>query len=273
MTPSLAVSSPQAQAPSAPVRAVSKLRMGVALVGLAALALLGSVPFFLPVMAKLLAAAIRPVPLPLGVVVLLQDVQVLLLVAVAVVVGVRLGPPLGLDAPLVRARLGGQRIGGRLLGLLPVSVLAGTLGAGLVLLLSLAMKGRLPDGLGAFPPMRPWVSATSALYGGIVEELLTRFGLLVLFAFLLEKLGLRRPSAFLLANVAAAVAFGALHLPAAFQLGVPRTPLLIGYLLLANAVVGLLCGWLFGRRGLESAMLAHGSADLWLHVVFPVFGL
>ena len=34
-----------------------------------------------------------------------------------------------------------------------------------------------------------------------------------------------------------------------------------------NGLVGLVCGWLFLRRGLEHAMLAHFAGDLVLHVL------
>ncbi|MCI0571186.1 MAG: hypothetical protein L0Y66_10575 [Myxococcaceae bacterium] len=44
----------------------------------------------------------------------------------------------------------------------------------------------------------------------------------------------------------------------------------VAYVLLANSVVGVVCGALYRARGLESAMLAHGTADVWLHVVLPL---
>jgi membrane protease YdiL (CAAX protease family) len=255
-----------------PSAAVTPLRMWLALVGLGVLGVFGATPFFLPVLAKVLSG--HKAPLPVGVLLLLQDVQALvLLVAPAVALGVWAAPRVGLDAPLLRARLAGERVGKRLLQLLPLAVLAGTVGAASTLVLSLAMKSRLPAGVGDFPPLPPWVSATSALYGGIVEELLTRWGLLSFFALAFARLGLSPTRGFWAANVASALGFGLLHLPGARALHMPLTPLVVGYLVVGNSLVGLLCGWLFRRRGLESAMLAHGSADLWLHTVFPLFGL
>jgi len=255
-----------------PSTVVSPLRMWLALLALGVVGVFGATPFLLPVLKQMLSG--HAAPLPVGVLLLLQDVQALvLLVAPAAAVGVWAAPRVGLDAPLLRARLGGQRVGKRLLGLLPLAALAGTLSAAATLALSLALKSRLPAGVGDFPPMPPWVSATAALYGGIVEELLTRWGLLSFFALAFARLGMGWERGFWAANVAAAVGFGLLHLPAARALHMPLTPLVVGYLLLGNALVGLACGWLFRRRGLESAMLGHASADLWLHTVFPLFGL
>jgi membrane protease YdiL (CAAX protease family) len=250
---------------------VSLLRMWAALVGLAALGLLVSSPFLLRVMQEMLAG--RPVRLPLGVVLLLQLVQVLILAGVAAAAGVWTAPRVGLDAPLVRARLGGTPVAGRLLRLVPDAVLAGTLSAACVLLLSVALKSRLPPGLGDFPGMSRWTTATAAAYGALVEEILCRWGLLAVFAYLLHRLGVSRATGFWVANVAAALGFGLLHLPAAFALGVRPNLVVVAYLLVGNGLVGLVFGWLFRRRGLESAMLAHGSTDLWLHTVFPVLGL
>jgi membrane protease YdiL (CAAX protease family) len=258
-------------APAAQQAGVSRLRMWGALVGLAAVGLLVSAPFMLRVLQQMLVG--RHVPMPLGVVLLLQDVQVLVLAALAAGVGVWTAPRVGLDAPLVRARLGGRRVARRLLGLVPDGVLAGTLSAAGVLLLSLALKSRLPPGVGEFPAMSPWATATAAAYGGLVEEILCRWGLLALFAYLLDKLGVSRTTGFWVANVAAALGFGLLHLPGAFALGMRPSFVVVSYLLVGNGLVGVVFGWLFRRRGLESAMLAHGSADLWLHTVFPVLGL
>jgi Type II CAAX prenyl endopeptidase Rce1-like len=250
--------------------AVSRLKLWLALMGLAAAGLLLATPFLLPVVQQMLAG--KKLPIPLGVVLAAQAGQLLLLCGLMAAVGVWCAPQLGLDAPLLRARLAGERVSARLLRLLPTAALWGTLSATVLLGLSLAFKSHLPTG-GAFPDMPVWRTATAAFYGAIVEELLCRWGLLTLFAFLLAKLGVGRMAGFWVANTLAALLFAASHLPAAFALGMPPTPVVLGYLLLANSLVGLVCGWLFQRKGLESAMLTHGCADLWLHTVFPVLGL
>lgn len=76
------------------------------------------------------------------------------------------------------------------------------------------------------------------LYGGITEEILLRWG------------------------VMAPVAFGVGHLPAlASTIGF--TTALVVRTVLLNAVVGVALGWLFWRRSLETAMVAHAA----FHVV------
>jgi len=112
-----------------------------------------------------------------------------------------------------------------------------------------------------------WRGALASFYGGIVEEVLCRLFLVSLLVWLLARLGGgARPWMFVAAIIVAALIFGAGHLPAAFASGMAHGPLAIARIVLLNALVGLPCGWLFWKYGLEHAMLAHFSADLVLHV-------
>lgn len=118
-----------------------------------------------------------------------------------------------------------------------------------------------------------WKGALATLYGGITEELLCRLFLMSALVLLLARLsGTRdrpRPWAFWTAIVLAALLFGLGHLPAAASL-LPLTPVVVTRILLLNALPGLAMGWLYWKRGLESAMLAHWAADVVLHVATPV---
>jgi membrane protease YdiL (CAAX protease family) len=63
-----------------------------------------------------------------------------------------------------------------------------------------------------------------------------------------------------------ALLFGALHLPIMAQL-TPLTSIVVTRVLLLNGFPGVLFGWLYWRKGLEAAMVAHFSADIILHVI------
>jgi membrane protease YdiL (CAAX protease family) len=69
---------------------------------------------------------------------------------------------------------------------------------------------------------------------------------------------------FWIANILAAILFGIGHLPAVSVL-LPLTTLVVIRTVVLNAVGGILFGWLYQSRGLESAMIAHFSADIILH--------
>lgn len=112
------------------------------------------------------------------------------------------------------------------------------------------------------------------LYGGITEELLLRWGLMAPVAWLIwrgrVRLGISAESpsekTMWTAIVVSAVLFGAGHLPAlATNFGL--TPTLIVRTVALNSIVGLGFGWLFWRRSLETAMVAHMTFHIVLVVV------
>ncbi len=61
------------------------------------------------------------------------------------------------------------------------------------------------------------------------------------------------------------IAFGVGHLPATRAM-VPLTPAVVARALILNSIVGVPCGYLYWKKGLEAAMITHGTADVVLHV-------
>lgn len=103
------------------------------------------------------------------------------------------------------------------------------------------------------------------LYGGITEEILLRWGLLSLLAWLGWRLtgqqDTPRDGIMWTAILLAAFVFGLGHLPAtAAQL--PLTPAIVIRTVLLNAIGGIVFGWLYWTDSLEASMIAHGSAHV-----------
>ena len=69
--------------------------------------------------------------------------------------------------------------------------------------------------------------------------------------------------------VLTAIIFGFGHLAAAAAIA-ELTPLFITRTLLLNGIAGVFFGWLFFKRGLEYAIIAHFSADIVLQVINPL---
>jgi hypothetical protein len=59
-----------------------------------------------------------------------------------------------------------------------------------------------------------------------------------------------------------AVLFGVGHLPIAWLLAGGLTVPLVIYVIVANSVFGIFAGFLYWKRGLESAMIAHMVAHV-----------
>ncbi|MGE5622428.1 MAG: type II CAAX prenyl endopeptidase Rce1 family protein, partial [Bacillota bacterium] len=189
--------------------------------------------------------------------------QSALLLALSVWAGVRLAPRLGLHAPALQAWIERSPAWPHLRAALPAALGAGVLaGAGLVLAAAsapaelAALRARVDVAL-------PW----RMLYGGITEELLLRWGMMSVLAWLFWRFlqgGAGVPGAAWMwsAIVVSALLFGAGHLPAAAAQAGALGPALVAHVVLVNAAFGLLAGWLFWRHGLEAAMMAHACAHL-----------
>ena len=112
------------------------------------------------------------------------------------------------------------------------------------------------------------------LYGGITEELLLRWGFMTTLVWLAWRLlqrrrGVPRAVYIWLAIVASALLFGAGHLPAAAVLVGRLSVDIVVFVVGVNTAFGVLFGYLFWRHGLETAMIAHGTA----HAVGYLIGL
>lgn len=111
---------------------------------------------------------------------------------------------------------------------------------------------------------RPEGLVTGLLYGGVVEEIMMRWGLMSLLLLGMWRLFARRAAvppttAVWTAILAAALLFGAGHLPALLAQGVPLDMPIVLRTLLWNMLAGCLFGWIYARHDLESAMFAHAG--------------
>lgn len=119
----------------------------------------------------------------------------------------------------------------------------------------------------------PWLPrlALGVLYGGLTEEVLLRWGLMSLVVWSASRLirrtgdaaGPARDGVVWFGIVVSAAVFAVGHLPALSQSVEPSGPIVARTLGL-NGLAGLAYGWLFWRRSLESAMLAHATTHVGL---------
>lgn len=193
----------------------------------------------------------------------LAVLQPTVLMMLAVALGLWAAPRVGFDAPVVRAWAGRRPIWPALRPQLTPAVLAGLAIAALLIGFWAVVRAQ--------PFTAPLLAfemplATKLLYGGIVEELLLRWGLMSLFVWIAWRAGgAARPVptwAVWSALVASSVLFAAGHLPVLYAL-LPGPPgWFVVLALAANFVPGMMFGWLYWRRGLEAAMIAHALAHL-----------
>lgn len=115
-----------------------------------------------------------------------------------------------------------------------------------------------------------WAGLLTIFQGGIVEELWLRFGIMTfivwLLSFLFARKSLVKPAwIYVTAIILAAFLFGVGHLPAAPLMYVDVTAILTIRIIVANMIAGLFFGYLYWKKGLEHAIIAHMVGDLVLH--------
>lgn len=228
--------------------------------------MLGVVTLTVTVLPQVLGDASLPVPSWL--VLVASIAQSGLLVALVVWLGVLLAPKVGLSAPAFEAAVTRQPVAVALRPQLLPGLLGGLLG-GLGLF---AIGGYAPAELADVEQPFTVPLVARVLYGGITEELLLRWGLMTVLVWMAWRLLQRRKGTpqivyIWFAIVVSALLFGAGHLPAAAaQVGTLPTDV-AAFVVGANAVFGVLFGYLFWRYGLEAAIIAHAFAHMVSHIV------
>lgn len=228
----------------------------------------GVIVLNLLVIPKLLENA--PQQVPLGVAVAASVMQTGVLLALAVWAGVALSRPLGLRAPAFEAAISGTGAWAALKPQLIPATIVGLFAGGFLLLL-----GRIaPAKLLALGQTIEIPFAAKLLYGGVTEEILMRWGLMTVLVwlpwrFIQKRVGLPRPAYVIGAIFISALLFGVGHLPAAAAMGASLTASVVTYIIIGNAVPGMLFGFLYWRNGLEAAIIAHALA----HAVAVLVGV
>jgi len=211
-----------------------------------------------------------PIPFPL--LLAISVAQNALILALAIGMGLFCARRVRLGAPILEGWLRGEKVGERGRAILIPSILLG-LGVGLIILLLdvIVFAPYLPSAFQEVEPP-PWQGFLASFYGGMDEEILLRLFMVSLLAWLISRVWKDKESkptagGMWLAIIVASILFGLGHLPATAQLTL-LTPLIIARAVVLNGIAGLAFGYLYWKRGLESAMLAHFSADILLHVIF-----
>ncbi|MEO5560734.1 MAG: CPBP family glutamic-type intramembrane protease [Dokdonella sp.] len=181
--------------------------------------------------------------------------------------GLKLGDPLGLGAPWLAAWLYGRS--GPITSSWLSAALLGALGS-IGILGLVAVFGATPD-IASTHVAAPWKGLLASPFGAIAEETALRVFLLGSVAWLLARTTGGAPRAWVIATAIAiaALVFGLSHLPLLARIE-PLTAAIIARAIIYNSLLGLAFGWLYWKRGLEHAMLAHFCADLVVHVAAPL---
>jgi Type II CAAX prenyl endopeptidase Rce1-like len=212
----------------------------------------------------------KPMPFSPTALKFLSLIQPTVILTVFVLVGVALANRVSLASPAAEALAGGGEMLPALRPQIVPGVIAGLVGGAAIILMWFLARPHLPplfvtraEHLNTLMPL-----PTRLLYGGFTEELLLRWGvmtLLVWLPFRVFQKGKGRPSAtwVVVAIFISSIVFGMGHLPIASALGVGLTVPIVAYVVTANSLFGFIAGYLYWKKGLEAAIIAH----MFAHVV------
>jgi len=208
------------------------------------------------------------------VVLIAQLIQSIILFAIAILVGLTLYKRVGFKMPILEGWLEGREVGNYLKSILGISVGLGVLAGIVIILFSFLFTSASSVLQGAELTVPLWKSFLASFYGGIGEEILFRLFVMTVIVWIFYKIkktpeGKPTTIGISLAIIITAILFGIGHLPITGSI-IAITPLVIARAIVLNGIGAIIFGWLYWKKGLESAMISHFSADIVLHVLFPL---
>jgi len=213
-------------------------------------------------------------PIPFAVAILVQIIQAALFSSIAIFIGLFLGKKVGLGAPIIEGWLKAESTEHRFKPLLRTSIVLGILVGISVFILdrfAFAVFVEPVTASQAEPPL--WQRFLVCFYGGISEEIGMRLFLMTLIVWISykikrTKIGSPTNLGVWSSIILVSVIFGLGHLPmtATFT---EITPVVVIRAIVLNGIAGVVFGWLYWKKGLESAIISHFSADIILHVILP----
>ena len=113
------------------------------------------------------------------------------------------------------------------------------------------------------------------LVGGVIEEVMMRLFFMSLITVIINKLFCKDKkeiptSAFVIANVLAALLFAAGHLPSTAAM-TTLSPVIVVRCFLFNGGLGLCFGYLYRKHGIGFAMISHGFCHLISDTIMMIF--
>jgi len=201
-------------------------------------------------------------------------IQATIMFSIFIFIGLFLGNKVSLGAPVIEDWLSGESIKERLKPVLIISIVLGILvGISLFVLdrFAFAVFVEPVTAHQAEPPL--WQIFLVCFYGGIGEEIAMRLFLMTLIVWMSYKIARtkdNRPTNIGVwsAIIIISIIFGLGHLPMTAKF-MEITPVVVMRAIILNGIAGIVFGWLYWKKGLESAIISHFSADIILHVILP----
>jgi len=208
--------------------------------------------------------------LPPAVVKLIMLINPTFMLAIAVLVGTLLHDKVNLTVPVITSLLKRESAQAIFVQQLKFGISLGLLVGIVVVLIAWVFNAIIPHELEALDSGLEITLLARFGYGGITEELLLRFGAMTFIVWIASKFAKKLNSPVYWIGIAvSAVLFAVAHFPVVFATIPAPSFTLLTYILIGNSVGGLVFGWLYWKKGLEAACIAH----IFAHVAMVLGGL
>lgn len=199
---------------------------------------------------------------------LLTLINPTILLIVAVVIGTVLHDKVNLTVPAISGWLRGNVSRQQILAQIKSGVTWGIISGITIVGITAIFASYISDEFSEIGGKFKLSIITRFFYGGFTEEILMRYGLMTLFVWATSKVfRALTNTVYLVGIILAALIFAAGHMPLAFvALSQPPSSALLIFILTANAIPGIIFGWLYWKRGLEAAFVAH----MFAHVIILI---
>lgn len=232
---------------------------------------IGSIFAIFPYILSLQGDVLRKVPVSLPVLFLIQLLQNSVLFSILIAVGLYLSQKVHFSVPVLEALTKRKKVLPLLKKLAPQAILLGIVAAAAIFLVDHVFTFFGATISTSVNPAPVWERLLAAFYGGITEEIVMRLFLLTLFVWIGLLLTKQRyQNAVIISSIIlSSIIFGLGHLPVTAAM-TAITPLVVTRAIVLNGIGGVIFGWLYWKKGLESAMISHFTADIFLLTVLPV---
>ena len=220
----------------------------------------------LPYIFNVQAEALKKISLPLLILIAISQGTVTF--GIAAFFGLILAEKIGFKLPLLTSWIEHKKIKYR--GILLLSIILGLI-VGIIIFVLDKFVFQQSITLNMSVPL--WQGFLACFYGGIAEEILMRLFLMSLFVFIILKIFRRKEKNSLIVWISiilVAILFGLGHLPITSAV-VSITPIVILRAVVLNGIGGIVFGWLYWKKGLESAIISHFVTDIFIQIIIPLF--
>ncbi|UOQ48739.1 CPBP family intramembrane metalloprotease [Gracilibacillus caseinilyticus] len=251
-----------------------KIKLVLLLTFLGVIGIVAIIPYEMTVLMNDEFYQSSPEAMPVSLVVTINSIIDIIFLFVLVLIGVRLQKRARLSAPIIEGLIYERKLQPISKKWLIIGVFIAFIGSLITILLDMWVFAPLIDMPDNQTTVTSWWQGLLAIvYGGITEELMLRLFGMTLVVWLLARITKKEKgdiprSFYYIAIILTAILFGIGHLPATMQVFGELSVIIVIRALVLNGLLGLWFGYLYWKKGLEYAMLAHMSADFFIHVLF-----